>query len=210
MHSKLYPQTFLNIAGGKHIPEEILQTEGEYFAVHLDRSYHEYICKSQGFIESLYLNEKMFDIHCRQKDNFDNYCNEDIFEYLGSNLIPFDKVFVYRFLEHIHRDEILTFIYLLSTVTSPGDEVEVIVPNMNDLFKLHEKLDVESKDFQNDYITLTTELFNEPMDPHKSMWIPDLVKYFWTLEKRFMITQLKESFEFDGRDIYMKFIAERI
>ncbi len=64
--------------------------------------------------------------------------------------------------------------------------------------------------FEADNILLTTELLNEPSCPHASIWTAKRARYFFHLEKRFQISHIDEKFEFDGRDIYLRFQAVRL
>ena len=64
--------------------------------------------------------------------------------------------------------------------------------------------------FQAHNILLTTELLNEPSCPHASIWTPERARYFFELEGRFNVTYMVNNFLFDGRQIYMRFMAERI
>jgi hypothetical protein len=36
------------------------------------------------------------------------------------------------------------------------------------------------------------------------------MKYFWELEERFKLIEINNNYEFDGRDIYIRAIMERI
>jgi hypothetical protein len=57
---------------------------------------------------------------------------------------------------------------------------------------------------------LTTELLNEPSCPHASIWTEWRAHHLFTLEGRFKIKDIQKNFKFDDRDIYLRFIAERI
>jgi hypothetical protein len=59
-------------------------------------------------------------------------------------------------------------------------------------------------------ILLTTELLNEPSCPHASIWTRNRAKYFFSLEGRFEVPHTWDSVKFDGRDIYLRFKANRI
>ena len=71
-------------------------------------------------------------------------------------------------------------------------------------------LDPAGGNFEAHNITLTTELLNEPSCPHASIWTPDRAYYFFGLEGRFEISVYHTNYEFDGRDIYLRFLARRI
>jgi predicted SAM-dependent methyltransferase len=121
----------------------------------------------------------------------------------------FDEVSCYRFLEHVHRDKILYFIYLVSTVLEKGGLFDIIVPDYEMLAHMILHDDPKSTSFTQDNILLTTELLNEPESPHCSIWTPKRLYYFLELEGRFKVKDINK-FDFDGRDIYLRCLAERV
>lgn len=140
------------------------------------------------------------------------YCKEDIFKFLERTRLEFDIVTIYRFLEHVSFTQVLYFIYLVSGVVRKGGIVDIIVPNYEILADMILAEKISSKNFERDNILLTTELLNEPSCPHASIWTPARAIYFWEFEKRFKIEngKLTSQFEYDGRDIYLRFQAVRI
>jgi hypothetical protein len=91
-------------------------------------------------------------------------------------------------------------------------KVDIIVPNYNTLADMILNESVSSPDFEKDNILLTTELLNEPSCPHASIWTPERATYFWEFEGRFEVKPetVDPHFVFDGRNIYLRFQAERI
>jgi hypothetical protein len=138
------------------------------------------------------------------------YCNCDAFEFMEKFRPEFDRICAYRFLEHISFTQVLYFIYLVSTCIKNGGLVDIIVPNYETLAKMLLNESTRSPDFESENILLTTELLNEPSCPHASIWTPDRAEYFWQLEKRFVVYDMLPEFEFDGRNIYMRFIMKRV
>jgi hypothetical protein len=124
--------------------------------------------------------------------------------------ITFDYVSLYRILEHVPMRDVLYFLYCVANLTSIGGEVDIIVPNMKILAKLLLQEDVSLKSFESTNILLTTEILNEPYDPHASLWTPDRITYFCQLENRFEVTNIIDEFEFDGRSIYLRATLKRI
>jgi hypothetical protein len=194
-------QTVLNIAGGKISP---LTLSESCFTVNVDTMY--------------YINDDPQKVERKRKnwegsDTVDYYINADIFEYMEKTLILFDRVCIYRFLEHVSFTQLLYFIYLVSTVTQQGSTVDVIVPNYYRLAQMiiaEDPIEPAGGNFEAHNILLTTELLNEPSCPHASIWTPGRAYYYWELERRFKIQNVEPIFQFDGRDIYMRFKAERI
>ena len=194
----------LNIAGGK-FPPLGLDKLTSYFLVNVDTMYYQHM--APGAVERALrewggLASNTYNI------------NSDIFNFLERTTMEFDKITIYRFLEHISMDRVLYFIYLLSTVTKPGNEIDVIVPNYNTLAHmiLSEEANIANDviDFEANNILLTTELLNEPSCPHASIWTEYRAHRFFGLEGRFKIKDVDEKFEYDGRDIYLRFKAERV
>lgn len=201
----------LNIAGGKQRPlplfnDNILMPK---YTVNVDTSH--------------FSEEKASDIEHNIKlweDDMDrvthtSYLNMDVFEFMERTTIDFDRVTIYRFLEHVSFTQLGYFIYLVSTVMRKDAEVDIIVPNYTTLAKM---LLQESEDmgfnpdstYEAHNILLTTELLNEPSCPHASIWTVFRAVYYWQLEERFAVKILDENFKFDGRDIYLRFSATRM
>jgi len=138
------------------------------------------------------------------------YCKEDAFEFMERTSLIFDRLCAYRFLEHVPMDRVLYFIYLLSTVVKKGGLVDIIVPNYMTLADMILNENVNDSEFEAHNIILTTELVNEPGCPHASIWTKDRAIKFFQLEGRFNVKEIDENFVFDGRDIYLRILAERI
>jgi hypothetical protein len=191
----------LNIAAGKFKPIEL---KSPYLLLNVDTMYYE-PTEKPGDAE--------YGIQTWKKpDDCVFYTKEDAFRFMENTIInDFDLITIYRFLEHVSFTQVEYFIYLLSTVTQPGAKVDVIVPNYMLLANMILKDDpFTDKDFAANNILLTTELLNEPSCPHASIWTPNRAAYYFELEKRFKIIEMNYSYKFDGRDIYLRFIAERI
>lgn len=197
----------LNLGAGKMKPLDIdknlndLERSEYYYLINLDQGYPDDICESH--IQEIYVRQL--------SENREYYCNMDMFDYLNKTLQTFDQVCMYRVLEHISFTQVEYFIYLLSTVMKAGSHVDIVVPDIRKLSQLViEKLHPQDPDFRYWYTLLTTEIVNEVYDPHKSIWSAEMIKYFWELEKRFKVNSLVEDYEFDGRDIYIRAIIERV
>lgn len=196
------PHTILNIAAGKFDPIPDKELKGDpYLLVNLDTMYYK-------IDEPAMIEKKFSDWTKTVTRKF--YCNKDAFEFMERTRIIFDRVCIYRFLEHVSFTNLMYFIYLVSTITKPRSMVDIIVPNYITLAECILQEDVRDSDFESDNILLTTELLNEPSCPHASIWTPDRAYHFWEMEGRFKVRRLDQNFSFDGRDIYMRFKVERI
>jgi len=196
----------LNLGAGKLTPIVDDKIIAPWCMVHVDQSY--FYGDTPNVIEMRYETWK------KESDgnNIEMHCISDVFEFMERTTMIFDRVSMYRFLEHIPFDRVAYFIYLVSTVTKSGGLVDVIVPNYKVLAEMIQNEYPYDKEFEASNILLTTELLNEPGCPHASIWTPIRAFYYWQLEKRFEIhqTNMFENFNFDGRDIYMRFLATRL
>lgn len=190
----------LNIAAGKFKPIDL---ESPYLLLNVDTMYYD-PTETPGDAENI--------LHSwKRPDDCIIYCKEDAFKFMENTIIDnFDLITIYRFLEHVSFTQVEYFIYLLSTVTQPGAKVDVIVPNYEVLAKMILEDTPTDPQFAANNILLTTELLNEPSCPHASIWTAERAIHFFELEKRFKITYTYLNYKFDGRDIYLRFVAERI
>lgn len=197
----------LNVAAGKQKPLSVLNKKiiGSYFLINLDTSYY-----SAWSAEKIEHDGTFWDSNQTKRDTYECFCNEDAYEFMERTRLIFDIVCIYRFLEHVPFDRLLYFIYLLSTITRKGSVVDIIVPNYEILAKMLLEEDVYSSNFEANNILLTTEIVNEPGCPHASLWTPSRAVKFFGLEKRFQVHKMVSPYEFDGRNIYMRFHAKRV
>lgn len=190
--------TMLNIAAGKFPP---LDMPNRFHLINLDTMYYQANTPEQ--VEINYMN-------WRRSENTIQYCNVDAYEFMERTKITFDHVCIYRFLEHVPMDKLLYFIYLLSCVTEKGGEIDIIVPNYEILATMILGENTKSPKFESDNVLLTTELLNEPSCPHASIWTVDRAHHFFEFEKRFKIIDYVSHYDYDGRNIYLRFWAERL
>jgi hypothetical protein len=108
--------------------------------------------------------------------------------------------------------QVLYFIYLVSTCIRVGGIVDIIVPNYHTLADMLLQDTTDDPEFEERNILLTTELLNEPSCPHASIWTPQRASYFFEYEGRFKVLEdkLDPHFVYDGRNIYLRFQAERV
>jgi len=191
-------ESILNIAAGKFQPLELPEN---FFLLNLDTMYYQANNPEQS-------EENFFRTNTDERTFA--YCNADAYEFMERTKLKFDRVCIYRFLEHVPMDKLLYFIYLVSCVTKTGALVDVIVPNYAVLAEMLLREHTTHPNFEKQNILLTTELLNEPSCPHASIWTVDRVKYFWEMEERFKTNVIVPNFEYDGRDIYMRFKVKRL
>jgi len=202
-------QSILNIAGGKIEPIE-------YPGYDLYKNMDFLLNLDQMYLNSIHINEvikahkNFFNItKCSTFTESKYYSNWDIYDFLERYHILFDGISMYRFLEHVPKVKILYFLYILSTTIRIGGYVDVIVPNYEILAERILSENVKSKNFEAEDIITTFELLNEPYCPHASIWTEKRIKHFFELEKRFKIIDIRD-YNFDGRDLYLRFLAKRI
>jgi len=191
----------LNIAAGKFSPIEM--PKKDFKLVNLDTMYFD--SSSPQEVERA--------MYSTNEDSIFK-CNADAFEFMERTSLTFDQVVCYRFLEHISFDRVPYFIYLISTVLRVGGKIDCIVPNYQILADMiiNESNDFEvgGKGWEAHNTVLTTELLNEPGCPHASIWTPERVKYYMEFEGRFRVKDIDPVYNFDGRKLYIRFIAKRI
>ena len=110
-------EKILNIAGGKIPP---LSPKYPAFIVNVDTMFYKNHDPADVEQSGLTWNQShnvMYDVKA------------DVFEFMERTVLTFDRVCIYRFLEHVSFTQVLYFIYLVSTVTKTGDNVDIIVPN---------------------------------------------------------------------------------
>lgn len=194
-------KVILNIAAGKLDPIFDNDIKDEYvYLINLDPMYFD--AANAQLTENHY-------IHWDESKSVKCYCNESAETFMERTKIIFDHVCIYRFLEHISFTEVEYFIYLLSTITKKDSIIDIIVPNYEILAELIIKDDPEDPDFAADNILLTTELLNEPSCPHASIWTIPRIYHFFELEGYFKVIDVEDEYEFDGRDIYVRFKVKR-
>jgi len=197
-------KSYLNIAAGKIKPIDFEPYQN--FLVQLDTMYFH--------AETPMEVEINYHIWLHNQCDMTIHCNHDAFEFLGLYKHQFDFISCYRFLEHVKKTDVQGFIYLLSTALKVGGELDIIVPNyaiLADMI-LNETLTdkVKHQDWERHDTELTYELLNEPSMPHASIWTPDRIKYFFTLEERFELISLDPTYEFDGRSLYIRAKMKRV
>lgn len=189
----------LNLAGGKLKPLDLVSDDT---VMNLDIIYDNNICNTLSNINREYmLGHRLFH-SC--------YISHDIEDFLNKILVKFDRISIYRYLEHIPKSQVIYFIYLLSTCVKVGGEIDVIVPDAKILAKKILEEDVDSKTWESDDLLITYELLADQPSPHLSLWTKDRLIKLFEREGNFKSVKVEENFLFDGRSIYLRYIAKRI
>lgn len=203
--------SFLNIGAGRVIPSDLMDSDN-YFLVNLDPNYEDE--RSTNIIEI----EKEHDnwMQAKEKEVEDLfgsktfYCNYGWKEFIPSYFRSFDNIYISRYLEHVPMVDVPFFIYMISTIALECGVVEGIVPNYKILAERILNENPFDVGFEKENILTTTEVVNEPYDPHASIWTPDRIKYFFELEGRFKVSKIIPQMEFEDRNIYSWFSAIKI
>ena len=202
--------SILNVGAGRTFPIDIKEFSPYPFLINLDKSYIDSVD-----IEEL---EKIHSCYVGRGDGTTTIirpsrmykCKHDIFNFLETYYNKFDLVCVYRFLEHVSFTQVPYFIYLLSQIVKKDGLIDIIVPDYTKLADMILEENVYSEDFEYNNILLTTELLNEPYDPHASIWTVQRLFYYFGLENRFHLSNIFHKFEFENRDIYIRAIFRRV
>lgn len=162
-------------------------------------------------------------------ENFITY-GDDIFKFLegydGANI---DKIIAHRVFEHIDFKDISYLLYLLHEVAANDCILDIIVPDYDKVAFVISSLDPEkmtAKEFNLKMIQCHTEVFNEPYDPHRSIWTQALAKYYlelegyWSIKKKAVLTDVFsvnkyledyvpsiETIQLDNRKWYIRIIS---
>lgn len=200
----------LNIAAGKFAPLPMPEDSSmlPQYVLNIDTSYFSELTPSEVEKDM----EQWYDDPDRVSKVVN--LNMDIFEFMERTSFVFDRVVIYRFLEHVTFTQVEYFIYLVSTVIRAECIVDVIVPDYKILANMlinedHYKGNNDFN-FEAHNILLTTELLNEPSCPHASIWTEERMKRFWELEGRFKVALQRSGYEFDGRHIYLRSLIKRL
>lgn len=198
-YNKISHVKILNIGAGKINPIDIRNFD-RYFLVNLDTMYN--LGCNSAQIENMHT--------LKDQDRFTAKCNDCIDKFLENYYYRFNLITMYRYLEHVPFDNVLYFIYKLSTALELGGYIDVIVPDYKTLARRILSEDPGELGFESHNILVTTELLNTPSDPHASIWTVDRIIHFFRLEGRFEVVKYFKNYKFDGRDIYIRAIIERI
>ena len=203
----------LNIAAGKCMPID-MPSKDRLFLVNLDLMYaHAQDLAKVEDINSRIEQAEAGDDAMKQLTEdklFLFKVNMDAFKFMEQVSFKFDEITCYRFLEHVDKDRVLYFIYLMSSCLKVGGTVDIVVPDYNNLCQRVLDEEPGAEGWEAHDILVTTEIVNHPSDPHASIWTGKRLKHFFTLEGRFKTLSLVTYYMFDGRDIYIRYQAERI
>lgn len=174
---------------------------------HIEFGPHRVICVDKRFLNDQTLRSKSE----RYKPILAVSC--DIFEYLDQNIdMKFQRIYSDRFFEHLDTEQIFYLLYLLYERTTPDAIMRIVVPDAGKVFEEYTSLNsvvMPAVEFTKKYIWSTKEIFNEPTDPHKTLWTPVMARYWLELEGYWKIKYIRTPIELDGRNWYMEIAAQR-
>jgi len=213
---------------GKYILKHIKQEDPDVFIHFVDHSvvelsnYDEFEINEQIFFER---GDKQVQI---------SVSGENIFSFLENYKVRnISYIVANRVFEHIPREKMFYLLYLLKDVSVGGAVLSIVVPNFIGIFEKLSQLNKallstcsEEKSgaiqdsfesckstflekvskFEKALIDIHTEIFNEPSDPHRSVWTPGLAKYYLELEQYWEVVNIDELI-LDNRDWYLKILA---
>lgn len=192
-------QLVLNVGAGRNISVPFLKDKA-HTVINLDQMYEAGLTfkeVEQGFIKGDF------------ERDYNVFLKHDIFDFLERTIMTFDFITVYRFLEHVSKNNVQYFIYLLANCTKVGGVVDIIVPDAKLLAKKLLEEDVNSPNWESDDLLITYELVADQPSPHLSIWTKDRLIKLFEREGNFVTSSVDENFIFDGRDIYLRYLAVR-
>jgi len=208
-------QAILNVGAGKELPLNL--PSEPYMLVNIDSGYYagtisfsELLDFHKNYSEDSAYISSFTGKYLMPPKHIEFAVKEDIFRFMEQYQLKFDRIVMYRFLEHVKRTSVLYFIYLMATSLKSGGFIDCIVPNYEALAERISKEEVYGINFEAEDIITTYELLNEPESPHCSIWTPHRIRKFFELEKRFSVVKVDPTFSFDGRDIYLRAIIGRV
>ncbi len=162
--------------------------------------------------------EDKFEVTCidlsyKQDDQIGNITimSWDVFEYLQTTHKTFDEIKADRIFEHIPYNEIPHLLYLCKEALNVDGRLSFIVPDFQKVFDTVDNLNPHgpASIFNRQMIDIHTEIFNEPEDPHRSVWTMQLADYYMSLEGFWKNIEIKET-TLDNRDWYLQISAHRL
>ena len=127
--------------------------------------------------------------------------------YIGPD---FDRIIAQRVFEHIPSDTIPYVLYLCSQIIEEGGKIGIVVPDFKKVIDTLNSLDPnhDTAIHFNKWMTWChAEVFNEPNDPHQSLWTDKIARYYMELEGYWENIKIEDNFTIDNRDWYMKISA---
>ena len=136
-----------------------------------------------------------------------------IIEYLeGYNRKDIDSVVAQRVFEHFDYKDLPYLLYSIWLICRPEATLSITVPDFNLVSEEVKTLNAEkmkAQVFNNMMIQCHTEVFNEPSDPHRSIWTKNLAEYYLTLEDYWSVNSI-DHMTLDGRPWYLYILATAI
>lgn len=136
---------------------------------------------------------------------------ENIINYLENYFDdPYDEVYATRVFEHFCYKEIPYLLYCTYSVMKVGGKITIIVPDFDHVANTVMRLSRydTALQFHRVLVFAHTELFNEPSDPHRSIWNRTLAKYYMELEDFWEDINM-ENQKIENRSWYLRITAKK-
>jgi SAM-dependent methyltransferase len=197
-------RTILNLGGGK-IDEDFIETSKKHMLVNVDQSYkynHNDPAELIKFHIDVLNNDRAPD------DEYTWFIKSDIFDFVDSYPLKFDYIIANRIFEHMFYDsgEIGRLLSACHYLLNDGGIMYIIVPNHEILAQLlinNPMSEINHTIVNNKLLVLNTEFCNTRVDPHGSIWTPELAKYYIESEGVWKINFIYNEVEWDDRPCYM-------
>ena len=201
-------ELILNLGSGNTKPFGY-PNDNSTLMINVDSGYQHYQISSDEEIHNTLMNyETMNTMNSFDKELFTDM---DAFKFLSTQIVKYDKVVAYRFLEHIPHEQVPYMLYLIGNVLKKDGEFEFIVPDYLKLAKLLIGNDNPKKpSFNNVNTLLTYEMLADPGCPHCSIWTKNRAEALLTAENIFEVDEITEDYVAFGRNIYLHVIAHKV
>lgn len=204
-------KAILHIGAGKLNHLDI--NNPDVFQVFVDLSYCAGTCNTVAECEELYM--QFFNNGSLTRNDY--FIGFDIFQFMDTFKFKFNEIKASRIFEHMEytSGQIGRLLEACNCLCVEGGTLEIIVPNSlrlsNMLIQLEKDIDTFGGCYDaNKLLIVNTEFTNcSHIDPHCSIWTPNIAKVYIEPEGTWEIKEVVDNIYVNGRDIYFKIVLSK-